>query len=73
MNLFTCGKRSRPASQTLKVMKLTFILLTAAFFQISAKGISQSITISGKDISLEKVFKEIKKQSDYVVFTIMNY
>jgi TonB-linked SusC/RagA family outer membrane protein len=60
--------RGTIGAQTWKVMKLTFFLLTAAFLQVSAKGISQTITVSGKDIPLEKVFKEIKKQSDYVVF-----
>lgn len=68
MNLLTRGPANFGASQTLKVMKLTFIFMFAFFLQISAKGVSQNITISGKDIPMKKVFKEIKKQSDYVVF-----
>jgi TonB-linked SusC/RagA family outer membrane protein len=54
--------------QNLKVMKLTFFLLTAAFLQVSANALSQTISISGKDLPLETIFKEIKKQSGYVVF-----
>jgi TonB-dependent SusC/RagA subfamily outer membrane receptor len=54
--------------QQTKVMKLIIILLTTACLQISAKGLSQSISISGKDLLLENIFKEIKKQSGYVVF-----
>lgn len=68
MNLLTRGKRIALTSQTLKVMKLTFIFMLACLLQISAKGVSQNITISGKEIPMKKVFKEIKKQSDYVVF-----
>ncbi len=68
MNLLTRGKCRALTSQTLKVMKLTFILLFGAFLHISAEGVSQSITFSGKNIPIRKVFNEIKKQSDYVVF-----
>lgn len=67
MNLLTRGKRLL-TPQMLKAMKLTLFFLTAAFLHVSAKGFSQSITFSGKNIPLEKVFQEIKKQSDYVVF-----
>lgn len=54
--------------QMLKVMKLTFILLTIAFLQVGAKGISQTITYSGKNVKLETVFSEIKKQTGFVFF-----
>lgn len=51
-------------------MRLTFILLSVAVLQASAKGYSQGITLSVKDAPLEKVFAEIKKQSGYnFVFT----
>jgi TonB-linked SusC/RagA family outer membrane protein len=48
-------------------MKLTIILLTAAVLQVAAKGVAQTITFSGRDVSLEKVFKVIKKQTGYSV------
>ncbi|HWK06600.1 MAG TPA: SusC/RagA family TonB-linked outer membrane protein [Puia sp.] len=49
-------------------MKLTAILLTAAFFQLHASGVSQTITFSGKAVPLEKVFVAIEKQTGFVVF-----
>ena len=75
MNLLTCSKQSLFAkpngkkntrlltSQIVKAMKLTFILLTAAFLQVSAKGISQNVTLTLKGVSIEKVFREIEKQT----------
>ncbi|MCO5238398.1 MAG: carboxypeptidase-like regulatory domain-containing protein, partial [Chitinophagaceae bacterium] len=47
-------------------MKLAALLLIAAF-HLSAKGVSQ-ITLSEKNVSLEKVFNAIEKQSGYVFF-----
>lgn len=48
------------------VMKLTFFLTIAVFLQAGATGFSQQrITLSDTNASLEKVFKEIHKQSGY--------
>lgn len=52
-----------PAPQIVKAMKLTFIFLTAAFLQISAKGLSQQVTLLLKDAPIEKVFREIERQT----------
>jgi TonB-dependent starch-binding outer membrane protein SusC len=52
-------------SKCLLGMKLTIILMLAALLQVSAKGYTQTITISVKNASLEKVFAEIKKQTGY--------
>ncbi|NLR80429.1 SusC/RagA family TonB-linked outer membrane protein [Chitinophaga eiseniae] len=50
-------------------MKLTVFLLTAAFLSVQAVGSrAQTITLSGKDISLKHVFATIKKQTGYLVF-----
>lgn len=49
-------------------MKLTVLLLTAAFFQVYATGTAQSVTLSGKNISLRQVFSAIEEQTGYVVF-----
>lgn len=49
-------------------MKLTFIFLTVAFLQVSAKGWSQVVTLAGKDVKLETIFSAIEKQTGYVVF-----
>lgn len=53
------------APQIVKAMKLTFVFLTIFFMQISARGISQKVTLSLKDAPVEKVFKEIEKQTGY--------
>ncbi|PWG79367.1 TonB-dependent receptor [Pararcticibacter amylolyticus] len=49
-------------------MKLTIVLLMAAFLQVSAAGYAQKISLSGQNIKIEEVFKKIKKQSDYNFF-----
>ncbi|MBS1669717.1 MAG: TonB-dependent receptor [Bacteroidetes bacterium] len=49
-------------------MKLTIILLTAICVQVSAKTYSQKITITEKNVPLEKVFKQIRKQTGYHFF-----
>jgi len=46
-------------------MKITAVLLLAACLQVSAKGYSQNITLSVKNVSLEKVFGEVQKQTGY--------
>lgn len=53
----------------LLVLKLTFFLLLIAILNASAHSVAQTITLSGKNISLKKVFSIIKKQTGYVVFT----
>jgi hypothetical protein len=54
--------------KTLLVMKLTAVLLFAALLQVSAKGKAQSISISQRNTSLEKVFKEIHRKTGYQFF-----
>ncbi|OQP59681.1 hypothetical protein A3860_36540 [Niastella vici] len=50
------------------VMKLTAIILLAACLQLSARGVSQTLTLTLKNASLEKVFAEIQKQTGYSFF-----
>src|SRR6186713_3051414 len=47
-------------------MKLTIFLLTVALLNVSASGLSQNITFSARNISLQKVFKEVRKQTGFV-------
>ncbi len=54
--------------QLLRVMKLMTILLVAVYLHVSAAGFSQKVSISGKNLPLEKVFSMIKKQTGYVFF-----
>ncbi|KAA2240381.1 TonB-dependent receptor [Chitinophaga agrisoli] len=44
-------------------MKLTAFLMLAACLQISAKAVSQQITLSEKNASLKKVLKEVSRQA----------
>lgn len=62
--IHTTGRKS-----FMLAMKLTIVLLTAAFLQVHASAVSQSVTLSGKNISLKKVFAAIEKQTGYVVFS----
>ena len=52
-------------TKTLLIMKLTAILILAACLQVSAKGYSQKVTLSMRAAPLQKVFKEIQKQTGY--------
>ncbi len=56
-------------SATIKLaMKLTFVLLTAVFLTVHGRGLSQTITLSGRDIPLNGVFAAIEKQTGYTIF-----
>lgn len=57
--------RRRLLTKTLLVMKLTSVLLIAFVFHAGAKGIAQDITYSSRNVPLEQVFSEIKKQTGY--------
>lgn len=51
--------------KSLLAMKLLILFTVAACLQVSARGYSQTITLSLENAPLEKVFKEIKKQTGY--------
>ncbi len=56
-------------AKLLRVMKLTTILMLAFCLHTSAKGVAQqTITFSGREVSLENVFNAIKKQTSYRFF-----
>lgn len=46
-------------------MKLTFILLTAGFLQVSAAGYAQRVTLKVRDVSIKEIFEKIQAQTDY--------
>ncbi len=52
-------------TKTLRIMKLTAIILLAAFLQVSARGYTQTVTLSEKNAPLERIFNEIKNQTGY--------
>ncbi|WEK35619.1 MAG: TonB-dependent receptor [Candidatus Pseudobacter hemicellulosilyticus] len=49
-------------------MKLTSLFILVASLHVAAKTHSQTITLSGKNVALDKVFAAIEKQTGYVVF-----
>lgn len=52
-------------TKTILVVKLITIFLFAACLQVSASGYGQNISVSGKDLTLKKVFNEIQRQTGY--------
>lgn len=56
---------NRYVTKTLLVMKLTIIFLTAALLNVHAKGLSQTVTFSGKNVAIRSVFSAIEKQTGY--------
>jgi TonB-linked SusC/RagA family outer membrane protein len=57
------NERPRFACKMIRVMKLTAFFLLAACLQISAKAVSQQITLSAKNAPLKKVLKEVSRQA----------
>jgi TonB-linked SusC/RagA family outer membrane protein len=49
-------------------MNFTAILLTVTCLQVGARSIAQNITLSEKNVPLQKVFKSIEDQTGYVFF-----
>lgn len=56
------------ASKLLLIMKLTTAIIILASLHVSAAGLSQKVTVSGKGISLEQLFQDIKKQTGLEFF-----
>jgi TonB-dependent starch-binding outer membrane protein SusC len=64
---FIKGSIGIDVKQTMLAMRITAAILLIASLHVTAKGVSQTITLSGKNIPLKTVFAEIKKQCGYVV------
>ncbi len=58
----------RKQSKIILVMKLTCIFLMSALLQVSARTAAQTVSISGKEMKLVKVFESIKAQTGFVFF-----
>jgi TonB-dependent starch-binding outer membrane protein SusC len=52
-------------TKTLRVAKLTSIIIFAACLQVSAKGVAQTVTLKRTNVSLVSVFQEIQRQTGY--------
>jgi len=57
--------RSRLTKQLLRIVKLTAFILLLGCLHVSAGGYSQRITLFEKNTTLEKIIREIKKQTNY--------
>lgn len=56
------------SSKMLLIMKLTAVLLLSVCLQVSAIGYSQNVSLSGRNVPMEKLIREIKKQTGYSFF-----
>ncbi len=68
--------RDRPAAGSfklpahiLRIMRLLTFFLFAASLTVSARPAAQTVTLSGKDLSLKQVFTDIEKQTSFVVLS----
>jgi TonB-linked SusC/RagA family outer membrane protein len=62
---FTCGKHRGRLYKPVLIMKLTLILLTVTFLQVSAATYAQKVTLKVKQTTLKEVFEEIRNQTNY--------
>jgi TonB-linked SusC/RagA family outer membrane protein len=60
--------RQQWLTKIMLVMRITAVLLLAACLQVSARGVSQTLTLSFKNAPLEQVLNEIQKQTGYSFF-----
>ncbi len=65
---FPLTGRGNSFSKNIKIMKLLAVFLLAGMLQVSARGYSQRITVSMKNLPIEQVFKTIERQSGFVFF-----
>lgn len=53
---------------TLRIMKMVCFLMTVVCLQLAAKTSSQTVSFSGKNVSLKEAFTAMEKQTGYFVF-----
>jgi len=61
----SCDTGKAVGKKFMKTAKLTVILIAVFCLQLNASVFSQKVTISKKNISLEQLIKEIKRQTGY--------
>ncbi len=62
---FNGGTQRCRSYKPLLVMKLTLILLTATFMQVSAATYAQKVTLKANNVSLKEIFRKIQAQTNY--------
>src|SRR5690554_4247672 len=65
MKFYIDLKRYSSFYKALLIMKLVILFMVMSFLHVSATGLAQNITLRASNASLEKVLKEISKQSSY--------
>jgi len=66
-NFFQPRHKYKRIKKLLLVMKLTTILMIIGLLQVSAASHAQHISLTAKNISLAKLFRQIEKQSGYAI------
>ncbi|MEO6683356.1 MAG: SusC/RagA family TonB-linked outer membrane protein [Ginsengibacter sp.] len=64
LKLFTIQSKHH-LIKTLLIMKLTVVILLAICLQANATGYAQQVTLTLRDVPLQKAFKEIQTQTGY--------
>lgn len=59
-------KKSPAIKKSIRIMKLFVLFILAACLQVSARSSAQTVTFSGKDVSLQQALTAMKKQTGYV-------
>jgi len=62
------GRCTGMATKTWKIMRITTILLLAGALQLSARTKAQTVTLDVKNAPLQKVFREIHRQTGFQFF-----
>ena len=60
------ASRRRTVLKTVLLMKCILLLLTAFVVTARAEGVAQSVSLTGKNLTLRQVFQSIEKQTGYV-------
>lgn len=60
-------KGRRDLTKILLIMKLTWVLLIVFLLDASAKSTAQTVSFTGKNVPLEKIFADIEKQTGYFI------
>lgn len=55
-------------TKILLAMKLTVLFLMAGLLHASAEGVSQTVSFSGRNVAITKVFEAVEQQTGYTVF-----
>ncbi|NII26071.1 SusC/RagA family TonB-linked outer membrane protein [Pseudoflavitalea sp. X16] len=63
-----CASVRQQVKKTLRMMKLTAFLLLTGFLHVSANSLSQTVTYTASNTSLQQVFEAVKQQTGYVFF-----